>query len=175
MQLTALTGQAVLAQSPRAAGDSVSRAKKLADSGEVFGTLRISGATGPLIVNANLARLRIGCSQSVAAPRSGRITTKVNWLLRQLDGAPPRLRVTAHHLGSRTEVTSALLETVREDPSALIPQGGKGIREFTVTAEASMGSKRSATENGFVSSVVALVNSFHRDVTEVLRPARQDG
>ncbi|SUP25467.1 Uncharacterized proteins involved in stress response, homologs of TerZ and putative cAMP-binding protein CABP1 [Tsukamurella pulmonis] len=174
MQLTSLTGRTVVAQIPRATGDSVSRAKQLADSGEVFGSLKISGATAPLIINANLARLRIGCSQSVVAPRSGRTSTKVNWLIRQLSAAPPRLRIAAHHFGSRTEVTSALLETVRDDPTVLLPQGGRDIREFTITAEASMGSKRSATENGFVSSLITLVNTFHRDVTEVVKVPRQD-
>lgn len=173
LQLTALTGQTVSAQTPADPVDAVSRAKQLADSGELFGTLRIPGATGPMVLNANLARTRIGCSQVVSAPRTGRTATKVNWLLRQLDDAPPKLRITAHHLGSRTDATSAILEGVREDPSVLVPPNGRDIREFTITSEASMGSKRAASENGFVSSVVTLVNSFHRSVTEVVRSPRQ--
>lgn len=173
LQLTALTGQTVSSQIPGSPVDAVSRAKQLADSGELFGSLRVPGATGPVVLNANLARTRIACAQVIAAPRTGRTATKVSWLLRQLDGAPARLRITAHHLGSRTDVTSAILESVREDPSVLIPPGGRDIREFTITAEASMGSKRAASENGFVGSFVALVNAFHRDVTEVVKAPRQ--
>lgn len=173
LQLTALTGQTVSSQIPGSPADAVSRAKQLADSGELFGSLRITGATGPVVLNANLARTRIGCAQVIPAPRTGRTATKVNWLLRQLEEAPPKLRITAHHLGSRTDVTSAILESIREDPSVLIPPGGRDIREFTITAEASMGSKRAASENGFVSGFVALVNAFHRDVTEVVKAPRQ--
>lgn len=173
LQLKALTGQTVSSQIPGSPADAVSRAKQLADSGELFGSVRIPGATGPVVLNANLARTRIGCAQVIPAPRTGRTTTKVNWLLRQLEEAPPKLRITAHHLGSRTDVTSAMLESIRDDPSVLIPPGGKDIREFTITAEASMGSKRAASENGFVSSFVALVNAFHRDVTEVVKAPRQ--
>lgn len=174
LQLTALTGQIVTPQIPGSPADSVSRSKQLADSGELFGTLRVAGATAPIVVNANLARLRIGCSQMTPAPRTGRVGTKVNWLLRQLETAPPKLKVTAHHLGSRTDVTSALLETAREDPSVLHPSGDRDIREFTVTAESSMGSKRAAAEAGFVATTVSLVNEFHRNVTEVLRVPKTD-
>lgn len=174
LQLTALTGQSVTASSPGDPADVVSRAKQLADSGELFGTLKVVGATGPIVVNANLVRLRIACSQTVDAPRAGRVGTKVNWLVRQLDGAPPRLKLTAHHLGSRTETTSALLDSVRDDADVLSPPDGRDIREFTVTGEASMGSKRAATENGFVSSLVNLVNQFHVDVTEVLKTPRDE-
>ncbi|KXP00066.1 TerD family protein [Tsukamurella pseudospumae] len=174
LQLTALTGQTASSQIPSSRADAVSRAKQLADSGELFGTLRVDGATAPIVLNANLSRLKVGCSQAVQAPRAGRTTTKINWLLRQLDAAPPKLRVTAHHFGSRTETTSALMESARDDPAMLVPPSGRDIREFTITAEASMGSKRAASENGFVSSMVDLVNGFHRDVTEVLRAPRPD-
>ncbi|MDF0530458.1 TerD family protein [Tsukamurella sp. 8F] len=174
LQLTALTGQTVTSQIPGSPADAVSRAKQLADSGELFGSLRVAGATSPIVVNANLARQRISCAQQVAAPRTGRTSTKVNWLLRQLTDAPPRLRITAHHLGSRSDVTSALLETARADPSTLLPPNDKDIREFTVTAEASMGTKRAATDNGFVTTMVELVDSFYAEITQVLRPPRPD-
>lgn len=172
LQLTALTGQTVSSQIPSTRADATSRAKQLTDSGELFGSLRIPGATSPVFTNANLARLRISCSQSVSAPRTGRIPTKVSWLLRQLESAAPKLRITAHHAGSRTESTSVLLADAREDPSKLLPPNGKDIREFAVTAEAPMGSKRASSENSFVSAVVDLVNTFYIDVTQQLKAPR---
>ncbi len=102
-QLSSLTGHEVIARPAAAHVDAVSRAKQLADSGELFGTLRVSGAVSPIVYHANLARERISCSTRVPAPRAGRPSTKVNWLIRQLDKAPPGVRVTAHQLGSRTE------------------------------------------------------------------------
>ena len=173
LQLSALTGTPVNSVAPANRADSVSRAKQLADSGELFGTLRVTGATGLVVTNANLARGRISCSQRVSAPKAGRVVTKVNGIVRQLEDAPDKTRITAHHLGSRTETTSALLEQVRNDPDLLVPDGGKDIREFTVTLELPMGSKRGISENGFVNAVVGLVNTFYESVTQVLRAPRE--
>ena len=172
LQLSALTGQRVASVVPGNRPDAVSRAKQLADSGELFGTLRIPGAPGLLILNANLGTERIGCSMSTTAPRSGRPMSKINWLTKQLTDAPDSIRVSAHHAGSRTEATAALLASVRGDPAELVPPLGKDIRSFTVTHETSMGSKRAGSEGGFVSTMVKLANSFYADVVQVLRDGR---
>ncbi|TRW86215.1 TerD family protein [Mycolicibacterium sp. 018/SC-01/001] len=172
LQLSALSGQRVLSVVPADHPDAVSRAKQLADSGELFGSLRVSGAAGPIVLNANLCSERIGCSLTTFAPRTGRPASKINWLLRQLVDVPDKTRITAHHAGSRTETTSALLEAARKDPSVLIPPSGKDIREFSVTLEVSMGSKRAGSEGGFVASMVKLTNTFYHDVAGVLRNGR---
>jgi stress response protein SCP2 len=171
LQLGALTGQQVTSRGPAVRADAVSRSKQLADSGELFGNLRIPGAAAPVIYHANLARERISCSMRLPVPRSGRTSTKVGWLIKQLDGAPPSTRVTAHQLGSRTESNSALLEVLRTDVTSILPPQGKDIREFTVTVEAAMGSKRS-TDKGFVAAMTTLVNDFYESVVEPFRMPR---
>ncbi|MGC5245994.1 hypothetical protein ACPXB3_03550 [Gordonia sp. DT219] len=170
LQLSALTGQQVTARGASAHVDAVSRAKQLADSGELFGTLRIPGTVSLVVYHANLARERISCSMTMPAPRSGRPVTKVNWLIRQLDEAPPALRVTGHQLGSRTESASALLGGLRDDVAAILPPAGKDIREFTMTMEVAMGSKRS-TDKGFVHAMTNLVNDFYEAVVASVKPA----
>ncbi|MGV6993995.1 hypothetical protein ACUY3U_21615 [Gordonia amicalis] len=172
LHLSALTGQKVTAQPPANRVDSVSRAKQLADSGELFALLRVSGAAGPVAINADLNRGRIGCSLKTVAPRAGRTQTKVNWLVRQLASASGDLRITAHHSGSRVESTAALLKDIRVDPGVVVPPDGRDIREFTVTMEASMGSKRSGSEGGFVSALVGLATAFYADVVERVRSGR---
>ncbi len=172
LNLSALTGQKVTAQAPASRVDAVSRARQLADSGELFALLRVSGAAGPVAINADLGRGRIGCSMKTAAPRSGRTQTKINWLVRQLATAPDDVRITAHHAGSRVESTSALLKDVREDSGVLVPPDGRDIREFTVTMESSMGSKRSGSEGGFVTAMVALATAFYAEVVERVRSGR---
>lgn len=172
LQLSALTGQRVTSVVPANHPDAVSRAKQLAGSGELFGSLRITGAAGLVVLNANLGTERIGCSMSTFAPRTGRPSSKIGWLTRQLGGASGSIRVTSHHAGSRTESTSALLTAVLEDPTTVLPPNGKGIREFTVALEASMGSKRAGSEGGFVTSMVKLANTFHVEVVEKLRDGR---
>ncbi|MBB3601246.1 stress response protein SCP2 [Mycolicibacterium sp. BK556] len=172
LQLTALTGQRVSALIPANRPDSVCRAKQLADSGELFGSLRINGAAGLVVLNANLRTERIGCSLTTPAPKSGRPASKIGWLTRQLSAAPAALRITAHHVGSRTESTSALLSAIRDDPSKLIPPNGRDIREFTVTSETPMGSKRAGSEGGFVTAMTTLTNTFYADVVQVLRSGK---
>jgi hypothetical protein len=122
-----------------------------------------------VVLNSNLHAERIGCSLTTLAPKSGRPASKIGWLTRQLSAAPSALRVTAHHAGSRTESTSTLLSALRDDPSKLIPPNGRDIREFTVTCEMPMGSKRAGSEGGFVNAMTALTNNFYADVVQVLR------
>ncbi|MGW9262957.1 TerD family protein [Gordonia terrae] len=172
LRLSALTGQRVTAQPPASRVDTVSRARQLADSGELFALLRVSGAAGPVAMHADLGRGRIGCSLKTAAPRTGRTQTKINWLVRQLADAPDDLRITAHHSGSRVESTAALLKDIRSDPSTVMPSDGRDIREFTVTLESSMGSKRSGSEGGFVTAMVLLTTTFYADVVERVRSGR---
>ncbi|MFC8315607.1 TerD family protein [Gordonia sp. NPDC057258] len=172
LRLSALTGQRVTAQAPASRVDSVSRARQLADSGELFALLRVSGAAGPVAMHADLGRGRIGCSLKTAAPRAGRPQTKINWLVRQLSGAPEDLRITAHHAGSRVESTAALLKDIRVDATSVMPTDGRDIREFTVTIESSMGSKRSGSEGGFVTAMVLLTTTFYAEVVERVRSGR---
>jgi len=45
--------------------------------------LRIPGAVGALFITADLRAGKIVCHVDVDAPRDGRPTTRVNWLVRQ--------------------------------------------------------------------------------------------
>ncbi|NMO02188.1 TerD family protein [Gordonia sp. TBRC 11910] len=169
LQLSSLTGQRVVAVVPANRPDAVSRARQLADSGELFGTLRVSGATGAIVVNADLRTERITCSMPVGAPRSGRPATKVNWLVRQLGSAPDAVRLTAHHSGSRTESTAVMLGALRGERGSLVPPDDKDVREFTVAMETSMGTKRSGSSGGFVAAAVKLLNVFYEEVVQTVR------
>lgn len=173
LQLSALTGQRVSSVVPVDHPDAVSRAKQLADSGELFGSLRVTGAAGLIVLNANLGTERIGCSLTTYAPRTGRPASKITWLTKQLSAVPATVRVTAHHAGSRTDCTSALLGAVREDTTAVLPPNGRDIREFTVTLETSMGSKRAGSEGGFVTAMTKVANTFYTDVVQVARNGRE--
>ncbi len=169
LQLTAMLGQRVQAIPPAEQKDAVSRSRQLADSGKLYGTLRTAGVVGPIIVEADLTRDRANCSITVAAPKPGRPLTHVNWLLRQLAGVEPKARVTAHHAGSR-ETTAVLLVDARNDPTTLVPSDGRAVREFTVTIERSVGTKRAGSATGFATTITELVNDFYSEVAGTLRP-----
>jgi len=169
LQLTAMLGQRVQAIPPAEQKDAVSRSRQLADSGKLYGTLRTAGVVGPIIVEADLTRDRANCSITVAAPKPGRPLTHVNWLLRQLAGVEPKARVTAHHAGSR-ETTAVLLVDAQNDPTTLVPSDGRAVREFTVTIERSVGTKRAGSATGFAATITELVNDFYGEVAGTLRP-----
>lgn len=173
LQQTALTGQRVTSMAPANHPDAVSRAKQLADSGELFGTLRVPGAPGQIVLNANLGTERIGCSMTTTAPRGNRAATKVAWLTRQLTEAPDAIRISAHHAGSRSEMTSALLGAIRAGSTSILPPSGRDIRAFTITLETSMGSKRAGSEGGFVTAMTKLANTFYAEIVHVVRDGRQ--
>lgn len=166
LQLTALTGQEVVSEAPEERADATERTKQLADSGELFGSLQIPGATSPVFTNANLAMRRISCSQYVGAPPSGKALTKVKWILRELKDAPPRIRIKAYYSGGHAEPKSSLLKDLRADPYRLLPPDGEDIREFKITAATSMGQKGPINDSRFVADMVKLVNTFYIDVTQ---------
>lgn len=69
--------------------------ESLCQTGVVSGTIRVPDTVGALVVTADLRASRVTCHVDVDAPREGRPTTRVNWLVRQLKGAPDSTRVEA--------------------------------------------------------------------------------
>jgi hypothetical protein len=65
------------------------QAVTLSKTGQLNASLEIPNAIAPLDVCVDLRANRIDCSATVDAPAAGRPATRVNWLLRQLQSAPP--------------------------------------------------------------------------------------
>ena len=126
--------------------DPALRAQSLLDSlvstGELAGAIRIPNTVAPIHVTADLRAGRITCHLDIDAPKEGRATTRVNWLLRQLKAAPESLRVEAFTANTRGAGAAELLDPVREDPSVLITDAKKELRSFRIAMSAPMGSKR---------------------------------
>lgn len=92
----------------------------LVESGVMSGNLRIRDTIGDLTVTADLRANRISCHVDVDAPKTGRPTTRINWLIRQLKDAPGTLRVEAFAMNQRGAGTAALLSALREAPELLV-------------------------------------------------------
>lgn len=145
-----------------------SQAQSLINSGSLSGTLRIPDTAAPLEVCADLRSSRVTVSVEVDAPREGRATTRVSWLIRQLKDAPDGLRIDAFFSGARSS-TSELLRVVRENPAALADPK-REFRSFRVTAASPLGPKRGTGRGGFIDSVLAAVDGFYGTVLQQLRP-----
>src|SRR5690606_38572460 len=60
----------------------------LAQNGLLEREIKIIGAVAPLTLGADIRAQKVTCSLTIDAPKEGRATTRVNWLIRQLKDAP---------------------------------------------------------------------------------------
>lgn len=149
------------------------RAQSLLDSlvltGTLPGAIRIPDTVAPIHVTADLRATRLTCHVDIDAPRQGRPTTRVNWLVRQLKSAPDSVRIEAFVSNSRGPGTAELLGTVREDPNTLISDPKRDVRAFRVAMSVPMGSKRGRGKGSFIDSVLDLVDVFYADVVQNMK------
>ncbi|MEJ7650074.1 MAG: TerD family protein [Nakamurella sp.] len=169
-QLTSLLGVETSIQPPRARPDGTTRAQQLADSGQLFGSIRVPGAVDVLVITNDLRSERVGVSVQVDAPRDGRPLTRINWLLRQIPEARDALRVEALLTGGRGLSTAELLGSVRKKPELLVPADGRDIRAFRLTLELPMGTKRNSGTGGVIRSVHQATTYLYAEVVQHLRP-----
>jgi hypothetical protein len=142
---------------------------QLVENGTMSGSIRIPDAVGDLVVIADLRAGRISCHVDIDAPKHGRATTRVNWLVRQLKSAPDSVRVEAFAARSRGAGAAELLRSVREEPKLLAPEPARELRAFRVALSTSMGMKRGRGRGAFVDSVLAAVDTFYEDVMQNLK------
>jgi hypothetical protein len=142
----------------------------LCATGTLSGTIRIPDTAGNLVVTADLRASQVTCHVDVEAPRDGRPTTRVNWLVRQLKNAPDTTRVEAFAAHARGASSAELLKTVRENPASLVADPSKELRTFRVAYTAGMGTKRGRGRGAFIDTVLGTVNTFYGEVLETLRP-----
>lgn len=143
--------------------------RSLVSSGQLSSTLRIPDAAAPIHVVADLRGNRVIVCADIPAPKTGRSTTRINWLVRQLRDAPGNLRIDAFPANARTS-TSALLDAVREDSSILVADAKRELKAFRVTATSTMGTKRGTGRGGFIDSVLAAIDGFYETVMQELQP-----
>jgi hypothetical protein len=167
-------GRSVSSPRPRsqtAAGRLDELTKSLAAEGALDAVLRIPNAVGDLCLRADLRARRTLTSVTVDAPREGRVSSRINWLLRQLGDAPADLRVEVAYPNARA-TTSALLSQVVEDPNRLLypPDPKREPRSLILTLVRPMGSKRGKAEGSFVRETRAQTFDFYGDLVQNLKP-----
>jgi hypothetical protein len=144
-------------------------ASMLCQTGQLAGAIRIPDTVGPLIVTADLRSSRVTCHVDVEAPRDGRPTTRVNWLVRQLKAAPASVRVETFAAHARGSSAAELLDAVREDPALLIVDPKRELRSFRLALTSTMGTKRGRGRGSFIDSVLGATDTFYADVLQHLK------
>ena len=156
------------AEQSNPAARTAALAAGLVKTGTFTAALRIPNTVSDLAVVADLRSSRITCSFDVDAPREGRATTRINWLVRQLKDSPGTLRVEARFARGRADAAE-LLRDVRESPSKLVVDPSKEIKSFTIASTTISGSKRSSGRGGFIDSVLDAVDSSYEEIGQRLK------
>jgi hypothetical protein len=141
----------------------------LCQQGKLTGAIRIPETVGQLVVTADLPASRVTCHVDIEAPREGRPTTRVGWLVRQLKAAPDSVRVETFNAHGRGSSAADLLGTVRENPAALVVDTAREIRSFRLALTTGMGTKRGRGRGSFIDSVLSASDAFYADVLQNLK------
>ncbi|CAN5891837.1 hypothetical protein BH24DEI2_BH24DEI2_25430 [soil metagenome] len=141
----------------------------LTSEGVLEGGICIPNTVGPMHVRVDMRAGQVTCHVDLDAPREGRPTTRVNWLLKQLRHAPDTLRLESTAAYQRGSGAAELLSDVREDPARLVVDPKKELRAFRVVMTTPMGSKRGRGRGGFIDSVLTVVDTFYADVLQHLK------
>ncbi len=144
-------------------------AASLVDSGVLSGAVKIPHAIAPVHLTADLRAGQVAAHIEIDAPKTGRATTRVNWLVRQLKGAPDSVRVEAFVANSRGAGAAALLGAVRADPNVLVLDPAKDIRSFRIAYTMPMGAKGGRGRGTFIDSMLDILDSFYGDVVQHLK------
>jgi hypothetical protein len=136
----------------------------LANGGTLTGAIRVPNTVGPLNVTFDLRAGRITCHVDLEAPKDGRPATRVNWLVRQLKNAPDAVRVEAFQAFSRGAGTAELLRDVRSDPTVLLADPKKEIKNFRLALTSTLGPKRGRGRGGAIDSALVAIDAFYADV-----------
>jgi len=143
--------------------------ESLATSGRLYGDLQVPDAAGLLRVTADLLSRQVIASTRIDAPRDGRSKGRISWLLRQLPNASESLTVEARIPYASASLAGSLGD-VRKSPELIYPEGGREVRDFSLTLARSMGVKRDSGRGSFVESVITTTKEFYSEVLQNLRP-----
>jgi hypothetical protein len=148
--------------------DSPQRTRELAAHlcahGRLSGAIRFSDNVGPLVVSPDLRSGEVTCHIDIDTPREGDSPERVQWLLRQLTGAPGDVRLDCIPAPPSGSGMSALLRTVRAQPGRFVVDSDLEIRTIRVASTAPLGGKRSRGRGSFIDSVLAAIDSFYDSV-----------
>lgn len=132
------------------------------------GAIHIPDTVGDIALSVDLRAQQIVASVSIDAPKTGRATTRINWLLRQLKSTSSDVRIDSWGMRSRSSM-SDLLGNVRKNQSLLIPVDNREIVSLTVSLTRPMGLKRSVGKRSFIDSVLDTLDDFYGDVVQHLQ------
>ena len=144
--------------------------QELVGAGTLTGGVRVPDAIAAVSIVADLRARQLVTSVRLDAPREGRPSARINWILRQLSKAPPDLRITVSFASTR-ETTSLLLSEAREYPQRLLsPTSPKREpRAFELAMNRALGTKSGKGQGSFVRETRQQVVDFYGELVQDLK------
>lgn len=144
--------------------------KSMVEQGRLMASVRVPDAAGPLELEADLRGRRFRTSVIVAAPKVGKPTTRINWMLRQLADAREDVLAEVRYPNQK-EPTSSTLKDARAKPERLL-YSADAKREpvsFRITMSKDLGMKRGRLAGSFVHESKQQTSDFYRSTVQGLR------
>jgi hypothetical protein len=144
--------------------------KSLVDQGKLLATIRVPDAAGPIELEADLRGRRFRTSIVVAAPKEGRPSTRINWLLRQLSDARDDVLIEVRYPNQK-EPTSATLKEARAKADRLLYSADvkREPMSFRITMPRDLGMKRGRLSGSLVLESKNQTSDFYRSIVQGLR------
>ena len=143
----------------------------LCSDGVMSGVLRIPKTAGDLEIWADLRSRQISAAMEVGAPEDKGAVGRVSWLARQLLDGPGDLIIESYPKNARTP-TMASLEEVRDDRRTVLDEQKRDPYRFRLLLrrDMGMGRKTGRKNPGFITSVMALIETFYGEVVQYVQP-----
>jgi hypothetical protein len=144
--------------------------RELVDSGRLEGAVRVPDAIAPLFFVADLRTRQLTTSVVIEAPRDGKPSSRISWIVRQLESAPTDLRVTVSFTNVH-ETTALHLGDIRDNPRGLLsPTDPKREpRRFELALVRSLGLKNGKGHGSFIRETRRQVIDFYRETVQNLK------
>jgi hypothetical protein len=144
--------------------------RSLVDQGKLLASIRVPDAAGTIDLEADLRGRRFRTSIVVAAPKDGRPSTRINWMLRQLAGAKDDVLVEVRYPNQK-EPTSATMKDARAKPDRLLyaTDPKRDPMSFRITMPRDLGIKRGRLAGSFVLESKKQTSDFYRSIVQGLR------
>ena len=145
-------------------------AKALVSEKKLTGAIHIPGAAADMKMDADIATGVLHCGFSLEAPKEGRNLSRVNWLLRQLKGAPSHTYLSWTYKHARVAEAPHLLSDLNRKDYEYELDKVREISDFRVDVMTKMGTKRSSGQGGFIDSVVDLFEAVYGGALQPVKP-----
>jgi hypothetical protein len=142
----------------------------MVDRGKLLASIRVPDAAGPIDLEADLRGRRFRTSIVINAPKEGRPTTRINWILRQIAAAKDDLLIEVRYPNQK-EQTSATLKDAKAKPERLLyaPDPKREPWTFRLTMSKDMGMKRGRMAGSFVLESKQQTSEFYGAIVQGLR------